>query len=122
MQDLLVDQIITIHEAIIARDGGDGRLLSEGNLYQVVFQANLMADTIPRAAFTLYYFAAYPAFREGNRRVARELAAQILASGGYDIDPADETQIDQMWEGVLSFTTELQDIETWLTTHARKQS
>ena len=54
MQDLAVDQIIALHGEIIARDGGDGRLLSEGNLHQLVFRANLIPEPVPRAAFTFY--------------------------------------------------------------------
>jgi prophage maintenance system killer protein len=122
MQDIRVDQVIAVHAAIIEREGGDNRLLSEGNLHQMVFRANLIHDAVPRAAFVLYSTVAYPAFREGNSRLARKLATQILADGGYGIDPADEEQIDRLEEGILSFTTELQDIGDWLTRHARKLS
>jgi prophage maintenance system killer protein len=121
MQDLLVDQIITLHKIIITRDGGDGRLLSEGNLHQLVFRANLIPGTLPRAAFVFYSLVAYPAFREGNKRTARELAGRILADEGYRIGQADETQICQLAEGILAFTKELQDIEAWLADHAHKR-
>jgi prophage maintenance system killer protein len=121
MQDLLIEQIIALHGVIIARDGGDGRLLSEGNLHQMVFRANLMPDTLQRAAFVFFFLIAYPAFREGNKRAARELAARILTEGGYSISPAEEMQLKQMIESILSFTTELQDIEVWFSAHARKR-
>jgi prophage maintenance system killer protein len=121
MQNLMVEQIITLHKAIIQTDGGDNRLLSEASLHQVVFRANLIHDVIPRAAFVFYSLVAYPAFREGNRRLAREMATNILGSGGYCISPADETKLDQLEEGILSFTSELQESEAWFTSHARKQ-
>jgi prophage maintenance system killer protein len=121
MKDLVVDQIIAVHASVIARDGGDNRLLSEGNLHQLVFRANLISDTIPRAAFVLYSLVAYPAFREGNKRAAQELTIRILAEDGYTMDSADETQICRLGEGILAFTTELQDIEDWLKSHTRKR-
>jgi len=121
MQDLVVEQIIGLHTTIIARDGGDNRLLSEGNLHQLVFRANLITESVPRAAFAFYSLVAYPAFREGNETIAWDLAAGILAEGGYCIDQADEMQISHLAKGILSFTTELEDVDAWLTTHARNQ-
>jgi hypothetical protein len=120
MKDLFVDQIIALHASIIARDGGDDRLLSEGNLHQLVFRANLIHDTIPRAAFAMYSLVAYPAFRAGNERVAQKMAIWILADGRYTMDAADETYLCRLGEGVLAFTTELQDIEDWLKSHTRE--
>ena len=121
MQDLLVDQIIASHAMIIAQDGGDSRLLSEGNLHQLVFRVNLIHETLPRAAFAFYSLVAYPAFREGNKKTAQELAVRILAEGGYEIDATDDNQIDHLAEGIISFSTELEDIEAWLAAHSHKQ-
>jgi hypothetical protein len=120
MQDLGVEQIIALHTTIIARDGGDSRLLSEGNLHQLVFRANLIPESVPRAAFAFYSLVAYPAFREGNETIARELAAGILAEGGYCMDRADELHIGHLAKGILSFTTEPEDIEAWLAVHIHK--
>jgi hypothetical protein len=121
MQDLAVDQIITLHSAIIARDGVDGRLLSEGNLHQLVFRANLIPDPVQRAAFAFYALIAYPAFREGNEAVARELAARILAGRGYRWNPDDNGDLALLAEGILAFTVELEDAGEWFRTHARNQ-
>jgi hypothetical protein len=122
MQDLAVDQIITLHTAIIARDGGDGRLLSEGNLHQFIFRANLIPDPVQRAAFAFFALIAYPAFREGNEDVARELAARILAGVGYRWDPDTREDLALLAEGILTFTVELEDTEAWFRTHAGNQS
>lgn len=120
MQDLTVDQILTLHDAIISRDGGDSRLLSEGNIYQMVFRANLLPEVIPRAAFCFYSLVAYPPFREGNVRIAGELATQILNNEGYEIIPAENDQFTRLAEGINLFTTEQEDIETWLLAHVKK--
>lgn len=120
MQDLTVDRIIALHDAIIARDGGDGRILSEGNLHQLVFRVNLLLEIIPRAAFCFYSLVAYPAFREGNIQAAEELAIQLLAEGGYGIDLPERNGFIRLAEGINAFTTELEDVETWLFAHAKK--
>jgi hypothetical protein len=122
MQDLSVDRIIATHGRIIARDGGDGRLLSEGNLHQLTFRANLIPSEVPRAAFAFYSLIAYPAFREGNEKTAQELAAGILIDGGYSIDPTDEEALVRLGKDILGFTAELEDAEAWYRSHTKKRT
>lgn len=120
MQDLTVDRIIAVHAAIIGRDGGDSRIISEANLHQMVFRVNLLSDPFRRAALALYSLAAYPTFREGNIQTGEELAEVILKDGGCTLDPVDRESYRQLAEGVVSFTVEVEEIEAWLRTHARK--
>ena len=120
MPELQVDQIVTRHENIIRKTGGDTRILSEANLHQLVFQANLIADMIPRAAFIFYTLIAYPAFREGNTDLAGEMVRQILSEGGYCVDSEYDTDLCHMAEGIHSFITEPEDIEEWLRNRCRK--
>lgn len=120
MEDLTVGQVKVIHTRIMAEEKGDSRVLSEADLLQMVFRANLIPGCVPRAAFIFYSLCAYPAFREGNERTAHELTAQILGTGGYSIDPAVQMQLERLSEGILAFTTDLSDIEVWLADHARK--
>lgn len=120
MEDLTVEQVEVIHTRIMAEEKSDSRVLSEANLLQMVFRANLIPGCVPRAAFIFYSLCAYPAFREGNERTAHELTAQVLGTGGYDIDPASQMQLERLSEGILAFTTDLSDIEVWLADHARK--
>lgn len=122
MQDLAVDQIIALHDAIIARDGGDGRLLFEGNLHQLTFRANMIPDPTERAAQVFYTLIAYPAFREGNDTVARELAARILREDGYCWNQDDNGELARLGEGILAFTVEPEAVEAWFRAHAGKQS
>ncbi len=122
MQDLSIDQIIATHRRIIARDGGDGRLLSEGNLHQLTFRANLISSPVPRAAFAFYSLIAYPAFREGNEKTARNIAAGILKDRGYCMDPTNKEALVRLGEDILGFTAELEDAEAWYRSHAKKRS
>jgi len=82
MEDLTPDAVISIHDSIIAREGGDGRILSEGNLHQLVFHANLEGDAFRRAAIAFCFLCAYPVFRAGNRRTAVRIAETVLAGAG----------------------------------------
>jgi prophage maintenance system killer protein len=113
MEDLTVELVMAVHTRIIERDGGDSRIISEANLHQMVFRANLIPECIPRAAFIFYSLCAYPAFREGNSGTALAVTEQVLASGGYRIT-GETTGIMALAEGILAFTVEPEEIEDWL--------
>ena len=61
------------------------RIISEANLHQMVFRANLIPECVPRAAFIFYSLCAFPAFREGNFRTALAVTERVLETGGYRI-------------------------------------
>jgi hypothetical protein len=110
MQDMTLEQIIAAHNAIMAKDGGDCRVLSEGGLHQLVFRANLVEDPCQRAALVFYSLCAFPAFREGNRRTAGSLAETILADGGFRGRlPCGELR--SLARGIDAFLVETEDVE-----------
>jgi len=113
MQDLTVEQVKAIHNRVMVEEKGDCRVLSEANLHQMVFHANLIPDCVPRAAFIFYSLCAYPAFREGNSAAALAATEQVLATGGYRIT-GEMAGIMVLAEGILAFTTEPEEIEQWL--------
>ena len=119
MNDLTVEQVIAIHKSIMISDGDDTRVLSEAYLHQLVFRANLIPGLFRRAAFVLYSIAAYPPFRDGNKRTARILAGQILMEEGYSIAPEDDGFFTLI-HGVAAYEVEPEDIEYWLCKHAKK--
>jgi prophage maintenance system killer protein len=120
MDELTVEQILTLHTRIMAGEGGDARLLSEPNLHQLVFRANLVPDVFRRAAIVLFSLCAYPAFRDGNKRTAHALAGHILAQEQYLLAP-DDTRVAGLLAGVASYTVEPEDIELWLRTNIKKE-
>jgi prophage maintenance system killer protein len=113
MEDLTVDRVMAIHTRIMAEEKGDCRVISEANLYQMVFRTNLIYECVPRAAFIFYSLCAYPVFREGNSRTALVVIEQVLLSGGYRI-VGEKGGIMALAEGVIAFTTEPEEIEQWL--------
>lgn len=120
MDDLTVEQIIAIHDSIMVKDGGDARLLSEPNLHQFIFRANLIDNICCRAALALFFLSAYPAFRDGNKRTAHALASLILGQERYHLSP-DDDRVAGLLAGVASYTVELDDIEHWLRSHVTKE-
>ncbi|MFA5266553.1 MAG: hypothetical protein WC379_01165 [Methanoregula sp.] len=121
MEDLTIEQVMAVHTRIIDRDGGDSRIISEANLHQIVFRANLIPECVPRGAFIFYSLCAYPAFREGNSGTALDVAGQVLASGGYRIT-GDVAGIMALAEGIIAFTTEPEEIEHWLCNNTEKSA
>jgi death-on-curing family protein len=119
MDDLTVDQIISMHLGIMEGSGGDKRLLSEANLHQMVFRVNCTDSPFSKAAMAMFLLVAYPPFRDGNKRTAVELLGVLLSGDGYDV-PDDPEGLSNLVQGITSFTVEPEDIETWLHVHARK--
>jgi hypothetical protein len=121
MENLTVEQVEAVHNRIIVEVKGDCRVLSEANLHQMIFQANLIPECVPRAAFIFYSLCAYPAFREGNIKTALTLTQQVLASGEYRIT-GETAGLMALADGILAFTTEPEEIEHWLYDNTRKPS
>nr|WP_319376747.1 Fic family protein [uncultured Methanoregula sp.] len=112
MDDLTVEEILALHAGIMARDGGDDRVLSEANLHQAVFHVNLQPDPFARAATIVYLLCAFKAFREGNKRTAQAVAGRILADAGYKIKP-DDSRCIALMQGVIDFIVETDEIEAY---------
>jgi prophage maintenance system killer protein len=119
MEDLTVELVEVIHNRVMEEEKGDSRVLSEANLLQMVFHANLIPECMPRAAFTFYSLCAYPAFREGNAGTALAVTEWMLASGGYRIS-GKKTGIMALAEGILAFITDPEEVEQWLRNNTRE--
>jgi prophage maintenance system killer protein len=109
MADLTVEEILAFHAGIMARDGGDARVLSEANLHQAIFHANLQPDPIDHAATLLYLLCAYKAFRDGNKRTAQAAAEWILTDAGYQVKSEDPRCIVLM-QGIMDFVIDTDEI------------
>ncbi len=116
MTDLTFEQVISIHDTVIAKTGDDQRLLSVANLHQIVFLAGRCEDPIQKAACFLFSITAYPPFRDGNKRTALLVADTVLSEEGIGRDP-DNEGIFELMRGISAFTVEPEDIEDWLRKH-----
>jgi len=119
MQDITLDTIIGMHDRIMEKDGGDDRIICEGILNEVVFQANLREDRIQQAATVFWSLCAYPAFREGNKRTGYRLAEMILSRDDSPLFlPCEELR--SLVQGINAFSVEIEDVEKVLQHHAKK--
>jgi len=116
MKDLTVDQVLGVHDRILSERLHDHRITSEAALHQMVFQANLVPECIPRAALVFYLVCAYPPFREGNEETAAALSLDILLSGGFHLT-VDPDGLEHLAGGIRDFTTDEKDVECWLREH-----
>jgi len=112
MDDLTVEEILALHAGIMARHGGDDRVLSEANIHQAVFHVNLQPDPFARAATVVYLLCAYKAFRDGNKRTAQAIAERILADVGCNVN-SDDSRCITLMQGVIDFVVETDEIEAY---------
>jgi death-on-curing family protein len=89
----------------------------------LVFLLDRVQDLHEKAALAVFHIIAYPPFRDGNKRMAQNLAEEILEHGGYCITPSDKG-LSEVMQGVAEFTADQEDIERWLhsNTHAKEIS
>jgi prophage maintenance system killer protein len=105
-----LELIVILHRNVLTDAQADLRIISEANLHQLVFQANLTDDPFSRAALAFWSLCAYPAFREGNRRTAYHLAEEILDSAGCRANlPCPDVRA--LVQGIDAFTVEPEDVE-----------
>ncbi len=121
MDDLTVAVVESLHLKGMQESGGDSRVLSEANLHQMVFRANLITDCVKRAAFVFWYLCAFPAFREGNVRTALAVAELVLASGGFRVRGDDEG-VKRLSDGIIALSTEPEEVEEWFSGHVQEFS
>jgi len=120
MQEITLETITGVHDRILAKAGGDYRIISEGNLHQMVFRANLTEDPVSRAASLFYMLCAFPAFREGNRRTACHLAEMLICTDNiHGKLPCEEVRA--LIRGIDTFTVEIEDVERFLLSCAGKR-
>jgi len=110
MQDVSLELIVSLHRDVLTDTQADLRIISEGTLHQLVFQANLTDDPFIRAALAFWSLCAYPAFREGNRRTAYRLVEEILDAAGCHVNlPCPDVRA--LVQGIDAFTVEPEDVE-----------
>jgi|GEM_PF-884920 len=119
MDELSAAIVIAVHRKCLPGPESDPRILSEASLHQIVFQAALIPDVVPRAAFVFFSFCAFPPFREANTETGIALAQEILSSAGHSL-PEDVSGMMAIANGIRAFTTEPEDVEDWFRKHVKK--
>lgn len=118
MELLTTKRVIAVHREVIRTHGEDPRIVSEGNLHQLVFLANLDEDIFSRVAGICFFLYTYPIFRVGNRRTAQQLALALLADEGRSLTPGSD--LPGLLAGISSYTLEPEDIARWIREHSQR--
>ncbi|OPX62011.1 MULTISPECIES: hypothetical protein [unclassified Methanoregula] len=118
MKNLTVEQVEAVHRRLIEEAHGDTRVVSEANLLQMVFRANMTENGVLRASLVFWSLCAFPAFREGNERIALAMAEQVLADNGYCIT-GDRSALLVLARRIREYSAEPEDIDQWMIDNTR---
>jgi len=113
MEEFTVEQIIEIHDRIIDKYGGTGRMLNTGTLELLVYKLNREKDIFRQAALFLYSIAARHPFFDGNKRTAFATAENVLQEAGYYLN-AETDEIVNLMQKIAKYKCSVQKIEKWV--------
>ena len=113
MEEFTVEQIIEIHDRIIDKYGGTGRMLNRGTLELLVYKLNREKDKFRQAALFLHAITAQHPFFDGNKRTAFASAENVLGEAGYYLNVETDEIIDLMQKTAV-YKCSVQKIEKWV--------
>ena len=113
MEEFTVEHIIEIHDRIIDKYGGTGRMLNTGTLELLVYKLNRKKDIFRQAALFLHSIAAQHPFFDGNKRTAFAAAENVLQEAGYYMN-AGTDEIVNLMQKIAEYKCSVQKIEKWV--------
>ncbi len=119
MEELTVKKIIEIHDEIIIKYGGTGRVLDKGTLEMLIYKVNRENDVFRQAALILHTIAAQHPFFDGNKRTAFATAENVLGEAGYYLYAEPEEIVDLMLN-IAEYKCSVKTIGKWIKEKARK--
>ena len=125
MRYLTVDEVVLIHERILARFGGAGGVRDWGLLRSAVERPRatfggeeLYPDLFHKAAALGHSLALNHPFVDGNKRTAWEAMHTMIEENGYALQaPADE--IVKLMLQIEDKTLGVEEIARWLREHSK---
>lgn len=118
MDELNAERIIDIHDRIIEKYGGTGRVLDSGTLELLAYKVNREKDVFRRAALILHKIAAQHLFFDGNKRTAFAAAENVLGEAGYYLE-AEDDKIVNLMQKIAEYKCSVKTIEKWIIEKAR---
>ncbi|MDA4123590.1 MAG: type II toxin-antitoxin system death-on-curing family toxin [Thaumarchaeota archaeon] len=95
---LTADDVVQIHDRLIAEHGGMSGTLNRGTIEFAVTTASRKKDPVYEAAAILEFITKNNPFVDGNKRTAFASAATILRLVGYDVVAPDDDSVAFMLE------------------------
>ena len=116
-----VDEVIVIHDRLIARFGGSLGIRDRGALESALARprSGYYADLIQEAAALWESLSQNHPFVDGNKRVAVTVTATFLNVNGYGLQFDDIEAYTFLLGRYESGTLRFQELEMWLRHHAQ---
>ncbi len=121
MEELNADRIIEIHDRIIEKYGGTGRVLDSSTLELLAYKISREKDVFRKVALILHTIAAQHPFFDGNKRTAFAAAENILGEAGYYLE-AEDDEIVNLMQKIAEYKCSVKTIEKWIREKARATS
>lgn len=120
---LTKQQVIMLHQEVIAQSGGSPEIRDEGLLdsalnapFQTFAGMELYSTIIDKAAHLGYSLIKNHAFVDGNKRIGTHVMLAFLMLNGIDVDYEDEELI-QLILGVAAGEISSEQLLAWLQAH-----
>ena len=120
---LTKQQVILLHQDVIAQSGGSPEIRDEGLLesalnapFQTFAGMELYPTIIDKAAHLGYSLIKNHAFVDGNKRIGTHVMLAFLMLNGIDVDYEDEELI-QLILGVAAGEISSEQLLAWLQAH-----
>lgn len=120
---LTKQQVIMLHQDVIAQSGGSPKIRDEGLLdsalnapFQTFAGMELYPTIIDKAAHLGYSLIKNHAFVDGNKRIGTHVMLTFLMLNGIDVDYEDEELI-QLILGVAAGEISSEQLLAWLQAH-----
>lgn len=119
-----VEEVLALHEQILAATGGTQGVLHRGSIDSAIERAkwgpfNQGPDLPQRAALLLRGVCQDHPFADGNKRTAFSVADGFLARNGFRV-AATADEVTSFMLDVAQGKTTLRQIARWIETHQRK--
>jgi death-on-curing protein len=119
-----VDEVIVIHDRLIARFGGSTGIRDRGALESALArpQSGYYSDLLQEAAALWESLSQNHPFLDGNKRVAVTVTAAFLTVNGCRLEFDDLEAFNFLLGLYESGTFRFQELEVWLRQHALDRS
>lgn len=124
---LTVDEVILLHEKLVAKTGGSGGVRDVGllesavlNCYQSFGDAELYPSIIEKAARMAYAICKNHPFVDGNKRAAVTAMLVILRINGVELAYT-QPELIALGLGIADGSVEYETIVEWLSNHEKAE-
>ena len=121
VRDLTIEEIIEIHDRIIATTGGESGIQSNGNLDFTVEQVKFAEDFIKKAAILMRGIIERHPFIDGNKRTGLRCLETFLRYNYKEV-MAEDKDLKEMLLNIAMGNLTLPEIIRWLNENTKTKN